>query len=313
MKRKVIQIANSTQLISLPRKWAKKFNIKKGDELEIEEKGNDVVVSTEKSIVLNRIDIDISDLDRSSIMFYIRSKYRKGYDEINIRFKNTYTTHYRTSQKVRVIDVIEEEVNRLIGIEIVQQKEDSCLIKDLSEPKIQEFDNMVRRIFLLLVDISNKFIEGLEKENKELLATIEEKHDILTKFISYCARLINKRGYYDFKKISFIYHIITTLDKIVDIIKYSNRYYLEFNKKLRKDSLHILKKIDKSIQLYYELFFKFQLKVVSELYINRDRVIKDIRDYLKKIPKEDLIIISNMENILELLVDLTETRMSIEY
>ena len=37
MRRKVIQIAESTQLISLPRKWALKYNIKKGEELEIEE------------------------------------------------------------------------------------------------------------------------------------------------------------------------------------------------------------------------------------------------------------------------------------
>ena len=33
MKRKVIQIAESTQLISLPRRWAMKCNVKKGDEL----------------------------------------------------------------------------------------------------------------------------------------------------------------------------------------------------------------------------------------------------------------------------------------
>ena len=35
MKRKVIQIADSTQLISLPRKWSLAHGIKKGDELEI--------------------------------------------------------------------------------------------------------------------------------------------------------------------------------------------------------------------------------------------------------------------------------------
>ena len=33
MKRKVIQIANSTQLISLPRKWSQKYGVKKGDEI----------------------------------------------------------------------------------------------------------------------------------------------------------------------------------------------------------------------------------------------------------------------------------------
>ena len=48
MGRKVIQIADSTQLISLPRKWALQHGIKKGDELEVEEKGRKIVISTEK-------------------------------------------------------------------------------------------------------------------------------------------------------------------------------------------------------------------------------------------------------------------------
>jgi len=51
MRRKVIQIADSTQLVSLPRKWALKHGIKKGDELNIEEKGSELLVSVEKGEV----------------------------------------------------------------------------------------------------------------------------------------------------------------------------------------------------------------------------------------------------------------------
>ena len=46
MKRKVIQIAESTQLVSLPRKWALKYGVKKGDEVDVLEEGNKIVVST---------------------------------------------------------------------------------------------------------------------------------------------------------------------------------------------------------------------------------------------------------------------------
>jgi len=42
MKRRVIQIADSTQLVSLSRKWAIQRGIKKGDELEVKEEGNRV-------------------------------------------------------------------------------------------------------------------------------------------------------------------------------------------------------------------------------------------------------------------------------
>jgi len=40
MKRKVSQIGPATLMVSLPSKWAKQFGVKKGSELEIEEKGN---------------------------------------------------------------------------------------------------------------------------------------------------------------------------------------------------------------------------------------------------------------------------------
>ena len=84
MKRKVIQIANSTQLISLPRKWSQKYGVKKGDELEVEDDGSRIIISTEKAQELGNIEVDISGADRDFLLFLIRSLYIKGYDEIKL-------------------------------------------------------------------------------------------------------------------------------------------------------------------------------------------------------------------------------------
>ena len=72
MRRKVLQIAESTQLISLPRKWTLKYNIQKGDELEVEENGNKIQISTEKVQEPGNIEVDITGLDRDSFMFLIK-------------------------------------------------------------------------------------------------------------------------------------------------------------------------------------------------------------------------------------------------
>ena len=88
MKRSVIQIANSTQLISLPRKWALKYGIKKGDELEVEEQGNKLYIGTEKTQESGNIEVDITGLDRDSFMFLIRILYIRGYNEIKLIFNN---------------------------------------------------------------------------------------------------------------------------------------------------------------------------------------------------------------------------------
>jgi len=45
MRRKVIQIAGSTKIISLPNKWCKEFNINKGDEINVNIDGGTIHVN----------------------------------------------------------------------------------------------------------------------------------------------------------------------------------------------------------------------------------------------------------------------------
>ena len=64
MGRKVIQIADSTQLISIPRAWGRKYNIKKGDELEVVEKDNMLEISTKREDQEMEITLDVSVLEK---------------------------------------------------------------------------------------------------------------------------------------------------------------------------------------------------------------------------------------------------------
>lgn len=313
MKRKVIQIANSTQLISLPRKWSLKYGIKKGDEIEVEEDGNKLLVSTEKSVDIRQIEIDVTGLDRTSILYYIQSLYRIGYDEITVKFNEPYTIHLRKNEKKSVISVIHEIVSRFVGLEIVQQKENFCIIKDISEISQKEFDIALRRIFLLLLDVNNDLLEGAKNENKNLIETIDEKHNSVMKFVSYCLRIINKKGYGEPRKITVIYHIIANLDKVVDVIKYCARYFLDNNVKLKKESKVFLEPIHSCVNHYYDLFYKFDIKKIREMYENRDKIIKLIGKNTKKIPQQDMVYICNLASILELVTDITDSRISLEY
>ena len=45
MKRKVINISGNCMMVSLPAKWVAKHNIKKGDEVEVEEKAESLRTS----------------------------------------------------------------------------------------------------------------------------------------------------------------------------------------------------------------------------------------------------------------------------
>jgi len=314
MRRRVIQIGDSTQLISLPRKWAKLYNIKKGQELEIEEEGDKLIVRTNSTPKLNEIEIDVTNLDRSSILHALRNIYRRGYDSICVKFNQQLTNHYRIGKEKKMISIIHDEVNRLPGLEIIQQKENFCIIKGVSDISDKEFDNVLRRIFILLTDMSSDLLNGIKNADPVLVETIEEKHFSVTKFISYCLRSLNKKGYPESSKLPMLYHIISNIWIISGAIKYCARQYLRYNKKMKKESVQFLEMIDKQINLYYDLFYKFDLKKVRELSENKEKIKTEL-DTLpaKKIPYDELIIIHKLSDCLEPILDITGARIALEY
>jgi hypothetical protein len=313
MKRKVIQIANSTQLISLPRKWCIEHGIKKGNELEVEEQGNRIVVLTENDTDIGSVEVDITDLDRTSIVFLIRGLYKKGYDEIKLVFRNPATTHYRAKQQTKVISAIHSEVNRLTGMDIVLQKEGSCVLKAISKPTDKELDIMLRRIFILLSDAAKDFVTGAKNNDQLLLETVAtEKHDTITKFISYSLRIMNKIRNED-ANTHFRYHIISALDKITDLLKICSRDLLGYDKKLRDESIKVLNSILDTFELYHTMFYKFDMESARKLSENKESINNKINAIAMKLPPKEILVLCNMHQSLELFKDITECRMAMAF
>ncbi|VVB81264.1 Antidote-toxin recognition MazE, bacterial antitoxin [uncultured archaeon] len=313
MRRKVIQIANSTQLVSLPRKWALQHGIKKGDELEIEDYGNKLTVSTEKTAETKPVEIDVTELDRSSIIFLIRGLYKKGYDEIKITWNKPVTTHFRVKQDVKIITAIHTEVHRLTGMEIVQQKENFCILKAISTPSDKELDSIIRRTFILLDDAVKDLIEGARNNDQSLIETIcEEKHDTLTKFVSYSLRILNKIRKEDLNT-HILYHIIANVDKLTDLIKNCGRELLGYDAKLRKETMLLLDKMYNSFALYHELFYKFRFETVRKLTENKELVATELSAVSHKLPPQEILLLCTLHQALELQRDLMESRMAMEF
>jgi len=300
-------------IISLPRKWSKKYNILKGDELEVEEQGNKLFIATEKTQEAGNIEVDITGLDRDSIVFLIRILYVRGYDEIKLIFNNPITDHHGIGKKVKVITAIDREVNRLTGIEVMQQREKFCILKVLTVSSIKDFDLILRRIFLLITDACNDLIKGSGKGDKYLVESIEEKHNSITKFMAQALRLLNKVGHPNHKNTSLYYHIIESLDNINDLLKDSSRDIVNLNIKISKTCQSILHRINDALSNYYKLFYKFDYKQVEKLSYERYNIIKDIKVLSKKLSKNEIILLVNMERIVEEILDLTIARIALHY
>jgi len=120
-QRKLIAHGKSSLTVALPITWINERKLQKGDSLYVETQGNKVILSTSETIKIQKIRVDVTALDRTSLLLYVQSLYRFGYNEIEVVFSKPMTTHYRTSKQVSVSSVVHQIVDRNIGMEIIEQ------------------------------------------------------------------------------------------------------------------------------------------------------------------------------------------------
>ena len=71
MKRKIYKLGKSTLVVSLPSKWAKKYNISSNQELHVLEKDRSITFSTDSEHSESEVEINIEGLNEDLIKLYI--------------------------------------------------------------------------------------------------------------------------------------------------------------------------------------------------------------------------------------------------
>jgi len=255
MKRKVIQLAGKTFVVSLPSKWVKKYGVKKGDELEVKDHATSIVFSTKKESETKKTSTDITKADERTIRWLLSSLHKKGYDEIELFYDNP--------KKTKVIQELIKDL--FVGFAIVYQGNKRCVLRAISHDENNEFDNILRRAWLVTISLAEGAIEyikdGQQKHMKELIM-LEKTNNQLTNF---CERTLNKTGYIDYSKTCFYYVIVWNLEKIADDYKYICEILSEDKTKIAKESLEYFKETTEYLRKYYELFYSFKIEQLNEL------------------------------------------------
>ena len=107
MRRKLILLAGKTGVISLPTKWLQTYNIQKGDELELTEILDGILISKPSQHPEKKTEINIENINDRLIFRYLNSLYKQGYTEIKVIDKQN-----RLNEVQKVCDF-------LIGMEII--------------------------------------------------------------------------------------------------------------------------------------------------------------------------------------------------
>ncbi|MEK6949237.1 MAG: AbrB/MazE/SpoVT family DNA-binding domain-containing protein [Nanoarchaeota archaeon] len=314
MKRKVNLVGQNTLTVSLPSKWTKNHGIKKGDEVEILEEKNKVIISPSALREEKKhIEIKLPKMHFESIEWLIRVLYIQGYDSIKLSFDFDTVYHERLKKNMSVLDLVAYELRRLMGLEIVHSGKNFCLLKCLSKEAIDEFDISLKRSFIILSETLKEISKALETGLKGLAQYGQDVHDQITRLIAYDLRTLNKIGYKDDKTTLLLYHLLWKIDDIVDLIKYWSR---EIDKKTQIKNYEISKILRQLSILFneaYLVYYKFSLEKVSEWFTEREKLRKELIKLNIKSSKQERRHIAYIEQILEELFKIVVIRMSLNY
>ncbi len=248
MKRRVVKHGSATLTISLPIKWVKKYGIKPGDELEINEEKGNLIISTSRDV--NQVQSAVLDIEKFGIIGIraLCALYRSGCDVIRVNYNNPKT-----------IAEIEEFVPQLPGFEIMQQDDVSCTLKEVSIPtRTDDIDDIIKRTFIVLMSVAKDVEENVPKPNNhESLRTLCKRDATINKFCNFCRRILNKKGISRIKDAPMIYYMLEALENLGDEYKYFCKLIIDENLEVTPKIITTIKETNKLVEGFYYLYFKF--------------------------------------------------------
>ena len=262
MKRSIVKHGASSLTITLPSSWVKKFGLRKGDDLYVEEKGPSVVVSTKSEAETKKKVVDTTD-------FGIFTKnnlthlYLLGYDEVEISFDDEKT-----------LKEIKERVPECIGYEIIDQKPNRIYIKSIATAIESEFDVLLRKSFLITIEMANGILEALKNGDYPRLKELRHLESINNRFSICCARILNKRGYKNPDRTNQMYELVKNIERAADEYKYICDVFSDEDIKVKKDILDFFKDVNDYYYTFYKLFYKFEPELKKKIYMDRKKLLE---------------------------------------
>lgn len=289
MKRKIVQHGSSSLTITLPAKWTVKFGLKKGDELNVEESGPILQISTEHEVASPRKEV-------STTAYGIFTKnnlshlYQLGYDEIEISFEDSKT-----------LEEIKQRLPDCIGFEIIDQKPNKVYIKSIATTLESEFDTILRRAFLITNEMAKGILEALEKQQYEKLKELRHMEALNNRFTDVCIRILNKKGYKIPKRNMQMYEIIKSIERIADEFKYICDLFIPYekNKKIEKQFLLFFKEALEYYLAFYSLFYQFDPALKKKIYQERKMLLGKYAAALEKSKGNMALFLHHLMNIVE--------------
>lgn len=284
-------LGGKTLVISLPAKWAKHNNLRKGQELDIDDKDGLLYISPGSFKDYSYIDIDIRDKKNDSLIFkMLFSAYIKGFDEINVKFRNK-----------EQLNLVNSMTHTLIGFAIMSQSNNVVTLKDLSEINIEEFDNVYPRIYLILKEVIREGVDALEYDDFDKLANFSQRDFAINQYVNFCLRSILKSNSMSTNKKIFYYSKLINLEQLGDAFINFFEFVAEEKIVLTKNEKQCFKRIREKINELGQVIYKPNIDNVTKLFEETKDIIYSACEITNPAIKINIIwLCTSLNNLLEI-------------
>ncbi len=239
MRRKVSQIGRSSLAVTLPASWVEKNGVRKGDEVDVEADGKDLRISV-KDVKGEEAFFSIDGLDSTVVWRYMLAFYKLGFDSIRASFSDDKIKaagrSRRAGKKYLSVNELMSEISRaLIGMELVEESDKYAVFRKLAEINEKEYDNALRRMFLLVKQMTLENAREIDPE--------------VNKLGWYCERILANKNIGAGKKAHLHHALVNVVEKIGDVFK-------------QKDS----DKFKELFEIFYDCYYNYSQENIQKAY-----------------------------------------------
>jgi phosphate uptake regulator len=298
-RRKVIQQGKGTLTMSLPSKWIRQVGLSAGDELLVESKGMQLIVGPGSGRHTKKpVEIDLSGFSKGLVYVVLENLYIRGDDEFRL--------HY---EKPEIYDAISDAVRDLLGFEIVEHTAKGCVVKELAKGEGEDFDKVLRRIFLLILTIADDGVDAYRKGDTPMFEALQIRDRSVNKLTSFCMRVLNKQGGMILSRAMHLYTLLTLLEHLGD--SYS-RLYRDV-KVMQPKTIALTQGIAQLLREFYNLFYSFDSAAASRMKDKRDNLRTSIDAAVGETRnKSEIIALHHLRRIADLIVDIEKFNMAMQ-
>ncbi|MBN1156442.1 hypothetical protein JXA85_02415, partial [Candidatus Woesearchaeota archaeon] len=287
--RKIVSQGHSAGTITLPVDWMRMNGLKKGDEVFLEDRDSQLLILCKPKIHKRTIEVDLRKKD-SIITKVLSILYMAGFDEISIKFTNE-------SSLKRIQAVIKDYFS---SFDIVEYKKDACRIKSLSEPSKDELDNALKRVSQLLSSQISHVEQCLLNSEFNLLSGVDSIEESINRTTVFYRRLINKNYVSRCKNNIYLFLIMKTLESAGDELKFLTQHILRLKiKRCDKEVAEVFGQINSFADGFYSSYKDVGWERFQTVYDQRKRIIDRINQAIKKLPKNQCIILMYAASIVQ--------------